>query len=95
MNLLRCALLPLALSSVLSGCQKDGGPCVYQEFEDSFQIAKIQEEQVQFEGRIMPPLAMHWFAQPPQVGQKISIRGKRLVQGSCNPLEILSVREDY
>ena len=84
-------LLATLLITLLTGCGKDGGTCVYSDFEETHQVAFINDNEIGFNNPSLPAISKSWFSSRPKIGDMINVKGARLIEGSCNPLAIKSV----
>lgn len=84
-------LLASLLITLLTGCGKEGGACVYNDFEETHQVAFINENDIGFNNPLLPVISKSWFSGTPEIGDMIKVKGARMIEGSCNPLTIKSV----
>lgn len=84
-------LLASLLITLLTGCGKEGGKCVYNDFEETHQIAFINDNEIGLNSPLLPVISKDRFSNTPKIGDTIKVKGARMIEGSCNPLTIKSV----
>lgn len=85
------SLLSLVSLLLISGCSQEGGSCRYTEFEETHQIDAIDSNTMTFKNDTFPPISTNWLPQDYNTGDYVKIKGARIVEGSCNPLQIKAV----
>lgn len=84
-------LLASVLITLLTGCEEEGGACVYSDFEETYKVAFINGNEIDLNNPLLPVISKSWFSRTPEVGDMIKVKGARMIEGSCNPLTIKSV----
>lgn len=84
-------LLTTLLITLITGCGKEGGACVYSDFEETYKVAFINGNEIDLDNPLLPVISKSWFSSTPEIGDMIKVKGARMIEGSCNSLTIKSV----
>ncbi len=87
----------LVFAGLSYGCQFEtmtGGPCEYEDFEETTQILVVNDTQIIAKGiEHSYEINAEFFEVPPKAGEKYHVSVKQITSGSCAPIIINSLQK--